>query len=168
MRKKLFVLILMILAVLMIAVCDKAPTTPQPPEPASYYTLKFTYTRVEVKNVNNLPNTPTVFFDLYGGGNRDFVYDFTRIDNYNFESRFSKKYAAGTYCILADDRARYDGVDRGTELVGCKFVITVVETGFTKELTNIMVNTMQGFAIATSASTMSRLMLQKDGTFVDY
>jgi hypothetical protein len=118
--------------------------------------------------MNELSRTPDVRFELYGGGNYDQIFDSTRINDYNFTGRLNKKYAAGTYCILADDSARYDGVDKGTYLVGYKFILKVVETGFTQELTKIMVNTMQGFVGADSASTMARFMLKKDGTFVDY
>ncbi|MGA2585644.1 MAG: hypothetical protein ABSF88_01250 [Candidatus Aminicenantales bacterium] len=154
--------------VLILAVCDKAPTTPQPPEPASYYTLEYAYTRVGVVDVKKLVDTPGVCFDLYGGGNYDRVLDSTRVNDYNFTGRLNKKYAAGTYCILAYDPARYDGVDKGTNLVGYKFTLKVVETGFTQELAKIMVNTMQGFPDANSSSTMARFMLKKDGTFIDY
>jgi len=43
-----------------------------------------------------------------------------------------------------------------------------VETGFTQELTKIMVNTIRSVADQTGSSTMARFMLKDDGTFVDY
>ena len=170
MKKMLIVLILMI-SVLMIS-CNKLPSSPSDPTTSTKaYTLQFKYTRVEVRDASRLNQGLVVCFGLDTSERYNemlLTESLARIDDYDFAGQFSQKYSAGAYCILACDAARYDGVDNGTMVVGYKFVITVVETGFTKELTRIMYRTIWGSAIASNASTLARFFLQDDGTFIDY
>jgi hypothetical protein len=161
--------------ILMLAAC-KSPTGPDPtdpPDPSKFYTLEFTYVRVDVKNANGLNEIPDVMFGLDGGEhfleglNRP-----TRIDDYHFTKILDNKYAAAVYCISAQDMARAIAKDGsllcGEMIVGYKFILKIVETGFSAELTKIMTNTIKGFAHADASSTMARFMLKSDGTFVDY
>ena len=152
-----------------LASCSKTPTTPNPPEPEpTMWTLKIYYTRTEIRSpgyINKVVSTTIT--------GRVFLSEqITKIDDTHYVHQFSgvpstEGYGV-KYSIWADDLARWDRTDCGTRIVGDKFVIEVVETGFSKELLNVTTNDDERNPCRTPSAKKSGFDLLRDGTFTDY
>jgi hypothetical protein len=93
-----------------------------------------------------------------------------RKDDYHFEKQFSgileTESYSNLYYIYGLDKARWDGTD-DTVIVGDRFVLTVVETGFSLELTNLVQNNLESNPVRGPNAKMAIWCLKRNGTLTN-
>jgi len=174
MRETCFFLVLVMVGLSAIA-CKNIPSgTNPPPREIKTYSLEVNYTRVDVKYLGALSRYPFIYLNVEGVNRGDWVVFLKtqRLDDYHFKGAFDgvsnyrqEKYAAGFYDIAVVDDVHYDGVDRGSTIVGYKITIRVIETDFSKEFLP-QKNTIY-FSYESEKSTMIRVYLTNEGTVED-
>lgn len=155
--------------------CDN-PTSPdpiKPPEP-KYFNVQVQYTRpagsiLQPDQVGN-----KVFINIEGRCNWGYCsWDFfpKMIDDYHSEwstwEMIPDNEDGSLYCMWGIDEARWDGIHKDTKCVGNIFFIRVKETGFEKQLTNVVPNTVPGNAYGGPNARIVLWRLRKDGTVAD-
>jgi hypothetical protein len=154
-----------------LAAC-KSPSSSNPPEQPykpNYYTLKVEYIRTEIKQ-QNLKDR--IAHNFVNGNSRTILNGLmVKKDDFHFEIQYEQQLPDNeknnVYYIYAFDEARWDGVDDGTAVVGNRFILTVVETGFRLELTNLAVNNLEQNPYRTQSARMAVFRLKHDGTLTN-
>jgi hypothetical protein len=170
--KKLVWLVLALLVVL----CDcKNSTTPDPIDPvdpvvpATFWTLKVEYTRTEILQ-------EWAVIETAGGritGLTEKSLDFQIVDRYNQvaeinDTKFQDNENSGIeYHIWVSDRARMDGIDAGTSIVGRVIKLTVKETGSVFTIITVVRNNDPKNPCKTEKAEMGKFVLKHDGTITD-
>jgi len=168
---------ILILLILPICTCKKKnPTTPEPPDPPvepTYYTVQLKYVRppgsilrpdlvdkivgVSVVNPNSSPDHFSFMF-------------MDKTDDYNFNwsepQQMPDNETSIIYSMWGIDPARWDGRD-DSAVVGNTFFARVKETGFEKQLTNVMQNNNPRCPYPGPDARMVQWRLMKDGTIRD-
>jgi hypothetical protein len=169
--KKLFGILFFVVA-LFSAGC-KSPSSPSPippPDETKFYTLKVEYIRTEIKQQDQKDKVVDNFIN---GNDRTIAFDrtgMTKKDDFHFEIQYERipdNEKNNVYYVYALDTARWDRVDDGTAVVGNRFILTVVETGFKLELTNLVLNNLPQNPYRTQSSRMAVLRLKRDGTLTN-
>lgn len=153
----------------------KAPTSPELPEPIepTYYTIQLKYTRPagSITRPDQLYKQVAVL--IQGAPPLSFSSGFTseqRIDDYNYtwsEGKLIPDNETSTiYSMWGLDAARWNGSD-DTAVVGDIFFIRVKETGFEKQLTNVVQNNHPNNPYPGPNARMVQWRLKKDGTVVE-
>jgi hypothetical protein len=169
--KKFFGFLLLVAALFCVC-CDSPmkPSPPPPPDETKFYALKVEYIRTEIKQQdlkNKLVGNSIV------GNDRAIATDrtgMTKKDDFHFEIQYERipdNEKNNVYYVYAIDTARWDRVDDGTAVVGNRFILTVVETGFKLELTNIVQNNLQQNPYRTQSARMAVFRLKRDGTLTN-
>lgn len=148
----------------------KGPTDPDPPKPpdnSKYYDLEVEYTRPEILSPEFAVDTPLVYLFSPEGGN---VYQlFTRIDDYHFKGEFLhvKAGLSSYYYFHLKDRARYNGSDESSAMVGDIFKVKVKQiTGPIKELRDIRPYTLSTNPCPGPLARAAFFVLTKEGVII--
>ncbi len=133
-----FWVIFLSVSVLFFACGGNTPTSPSPPpQPEKYYTLQIQYIRTYINP--DVGAARTVHLFLFKLGNPaespDATLRITTDDYHLYGELWAKPHT--DYYFHCQDISRYDGFDSSSAMVGDIFIITVKETGFTKELKDI-------------------------------
>ena len=168
----------MLLPLLYMADCESScktltgPDPPGPPPEPKYYTIQIRYVRPpgsilrpdfawKSVDVNIIGQAPNVFGIL--------LYD--RTDDYNFNwsepQLIPDNETSLIYSMWGLDTARWDSVHDDTAVVGDIFFVRVKETGFEKQLTNIMQNNNPSNPYKGPNARMVQWRLKRDGTISD-
>jgi hypothetical protein len=167
--KKIFG-ILFFVAALFSAGC-KSPSSPSPippPDETKFYTLKVEYIRTEIKQQDQ--KNKVVGNSINDNDRTIATAQMTKKDDFHFEIQYERipdNEKNNVYYVYAIDWARWDRVDDGTGVVGNRFILTVVETGFKLELTNLVLNNLPQNPYRTQSSRMAVLRLKRDGTLTN-
>jgi hypothetical protein len=157
----------------------KGPTTPEPPNPPvepKYFHIQLKYTRPAGSILQPDQVEKIVGAEIRGGqcnwGSCDFGFGFIEmIDDYHFawsEYQLIPDNENGSYYeMYGIDWAKWDGIHDDTIVVGEIFFIRVKETGFEKQLTNVVLNTLPCNPYKGSNAKMVLWRLKKDGTIAD-
>ena len=156
----------------------KGPTTPEPPNPPvepKYFNVQLKYTRPAGSILR--PDQLFKFVDVTSsnwGWDPSYYFRFSfeeRIDDYHFawsEYQLIPDNENGSlYSMYGIDQAKWDGIHDDTAVVGEIFFIRVKETGFEKQLTNVVLNTLDCNPYKGSNAKMVLWRLKKDGTITD-
>lgn len=150
-------------------------TRPSPEEP-TYYSIQIKYVRppssiLQYKEVNSTPKVVSGGQCYWGKCSFSFKLDGKQIDDYNFNWSNAESVpdneTGEPYYLFAFDYARGETWESDTIAVGDIFYMRVIETGFEKQLTNIVYNDHVGGATAGPNNKMALWRLMKDGTIRD-
>jgi hypothetical protein len=138
--KVVLIIVLEILISVFIAACGTpgptSPEVPPPPDTNEYYDLKVEYNRPDILAPDFAEDIP--YIDLYSPEGSSVRQLFTRIDNYQFKCEFLHvKALSSSYYFHLLDRARYNGEDYSSVMVGDILIVTVKQTEFIRELKDI-------------------------------
>jgi len=176
--KKQFILMMIVLSALLQFACvgsvtgpDDPTKPPPPPFEEKRYTLYVKYIRINVTR-------PDFLWRLVGVT----IYDrnaekplstvlMDKKDDYLFEKQFSDiletESYGNCYYIYGQDVTRWDGVDDSSAEVGDRFILTVLETGSTLELTNILQNNLPSNPYKGPQAKMAKFCIKRDGTLTN-
>lgn len=138
---------------------------------STYWTLKVEYERPNIRAAKYIDDIPQGYirYNTPAPPVRWFFF-MDKIDDFHFveilsEPKFEDSQDHDYYRICIDDLARYDGIDYSTWTNGDIITLTVVETGFSLRLTNIVKNDMAS-EVGPNA-TMAIFHLLRDGTLTN-
>ena len=157
----------------------KDTTTTTIPFEEKRYTIKVEYIRINVTWPDWMwKGVSVAIADRNTGMPLVNVQQMTRKDDYHFEKQFSEiletESYANTYYIYGIDLARGDGkiadngkIDDDKAIVGDRFILTVIETGSTLELTNIVQNNLENNPFKGPNAKMAVWRLKRNGTLTN-
>ena len=175
MRRKILIFLLGVTMCLLFQTCNSPNSTAPPETPESkYFHVQVQYTRTQIRQSN--PDwLDAVWVDVYGRCNWGYC-SFgwllgEMIDDYHFAwsalEVIPDNEDGPLYSMIGTDRARWDGVHDDTMIVGEIFRVRVQETGFEKQLTNVVQADIPGLANNGPNARMVLFRLKKDGTVID-
>jgi len=147
------------------------PDLPDPVEP-KYYTIQLKY----VRPLGSITRPDLAWKSVYVGvfGLAPLVFGFSlydRSDDYNFNwsegQLMPDNETSIIYSMWGSDEGRWDSIHDDTTVVGEIFFVRVKETGFEKQLTNVMQNNHPRNPYPGPNARMVQWRLKKDGTVVD-
>ena len=161
--------------VLILSAC-KNPNGPEPPiiKPPfeeKRYTIKVEYIRINVTRSDLMGRGVPVMVANRNTGLNLVSQQMERKDDYHYEKQFSEvletESYGNLYYIYGIDEARWDGTNNDTCIVGDRFVLTVIETGFTLELINLAQNNLEQNPYRGQNAKMAIWCLKRDGTITN-
>jgi hypothetical protein len=127
----------------------KSPSATEPPKPPleeKRYTIKAEYIRINLTRLDLLWKVVSTTIAEKNTGGWLAGGQMVKKDDYHLEKEFSgileTESYGNLYYIYAIDPARWNETD-DTVVVGDRFILTVLETGSTLELTNIIQNNLE-------------------------
>jgi len=170
------IVFLILLLAFYLNACEKTcksvtgPNPPEPPVEPKNFTIQVKY----VRPLGSILQPDLV--DKVGSAiivGQSYSYDFlliTKLDDYHFESKFDSlpdNENGPLYSIYTVDAARWDRLHDDTAVVGDAFFILVKETGFEKQLTNVVANNLPACPYKGPDAKMALFRLKKDGKISD-
>jgi hypothetical protein len=177
MKKQFILLMMIVLSAMLQFACLGSVTGPDDPNPTDppfeekRFTVKVKYIRVDVKRPD-LMGYPLSVTITDRNTDKPLVSEMmAKKDDYHYEKEFSNiletESYGNCYFVHALDQARWDGVDNSSVIVGDRFILIVVETGSTLELTNILQNYLQNNPYKGPQAKMAKFCLHRDGTLTN-
>jgi len=163
--------VLIVFAILAMAVVFSAcaemgtiPPPPPPPDDSKYYDLQVEYIRPVILYPEGLPYQ--LMPALVNSSGEFTTVLMTKIDDCHFKCEFAHVKGAINYYFHQMDRARYDGSDYSSFMVGDIFIVTVKQTGFVKELKDIRPYNLPANPYPGPKAKAAFLTLTKDGIII--